>query len=465
MTAGTLPAPGSPLPQPRPGPSAPRPYHFPRFERRALANGIQLVVAPIAKLPLATVIVLADAGAVAEPATAYGVAQLTAQLLLEGTEQLDGAQLAERFEVLGASVDSYADWDAAGIRLTAMTDRLHAAFELLAQVLRAPAFRERELERLRAERLAELLQLRAEPRGLADELFSRFVYDPRSRYARPDGGDERSVTALTRDDVLAFHRERYQPGGLTIIVAGDVSAHEAESLIAATLGDWRGEAPEPSRTVDAAARATRAVHIIAKADAPQSELRIGHVGLPRRHPDYFPTVVMNAVLGGLFNSRINLNLREAHGYTYGAFSGFDWRRQAGPFVVSTAVQSEVTEASAREVLLEIERIRSEPIAPEELSLATSYLDGVFPIRYETTAAIATALTGMIVYGLPDDYFDRYREHVRSVTRDDVLRAAREHLHPESLQVVVVGDPAVVREPLESLAFGPTTVYDAAGVPV
>lgn len=455
---------GAPAPQPRPAPSTPRPYQFPRFHRRRLGNGLQLVVAPIAKLPLATVIALADAGAVAEPGGKEGVAQLTAQLLLEGTERCDGAKLTQRFELLGASADSYADWDAAGIRLTALTEHLPAAFDLLAEVLRTPAFRDREVERLKAERLAELLQLRAEPRGLADELFTRVLYDPRSRFARPDGGDEASVAALSSGDVRDFYHARYQPSSLTIVIAGDVTPEGAEELVARTLGDWRGPAPAPARTGDAPARTSRAVHLVSKADAPQSELRIGHVGLPRTHPDYFPAVVMNAVLGGLFNSRINLNLREAHGYTYGAFSSFDWRRQAGPFVVSTAVQSEVTEASAREVLVEIDRMRAEPIGVEELSLATSYLDGVFPIRYETTAAIATALTGMVVYGLPADYFDAYRDRVRAVTRDDVLRAAREHLHPDALQLLVVGDPAVVRPPLEALGFGPLTVYDASGAP-
>src|SRR5262249_7029816 len=206
----------------------------------------------------------------------------------------------------------------------------------------------------------------------------------------------------------------------------------------------------------------RAVHIVAKVDAPQSELRIGHAGIPRNHPDFFAVNVMNAVLGGLFNSRINLNLREAHGYTYGAFSVFDWRRQAGPFLVELAVKSDITDAAAREVLLEIDRIRADRVGEDELSLATSYLDGVFPIRFETTTAIAAALSVLVVHGLPEDYYDRYRERVRGVTRDQILEAARQHLHPEALQLVAVGDPTVIRQRLASLEFGPITVYDAAG---
>jgi zinc protease len=195
-----------------------------------------------------------------------------------------------------------------------------------------------------------------------------------------------------------------------------------------------------------------------KADAPQSELRIGHVGLPRAHPDYFPTLVMNSVLGGLFSSRINLNLREAHGYTYGAFSGFDWRRGAGPFVVSTAVRSDVTVAATREVVAEIDRIREAQISADELSLAVSYLDGVFPIRYETTSAIARALAALIVYELPEDYFDSYRSNIRSVSREEVLRVARAHLHPEALQILVVGDPSVVRGSLEEAGFGQLSTH-------
>jgi zinc protease len=204
------------------------------------------------------------------------------------------------------------------------------------------------------------------------------------------------------------------------------------------------------------------VHVIAKADASQSELRIGHPGVPRNTPDYFPTVVMNAVLGGLFSSRINLNLREVHGYTYGAFSAFDWRRRAGPFLVDTAVKTAVTDAAAREILNEIERMRVEEIRPEELSLATSYLDGVFPIRYETTDAIAAALANVVIYELPDDYFDRYRDRVRGVTATDVLVAARTHLHPDRMQIVAVGDPATIRAPLELLGVGPVAVYDPDG---
>ena len=206
----------------------------------------------------------------------------------------------------------------------------------------------------------------------------------------------------------------------------------------------------------------RTVHVVGKADAPQSEIRVGHVGVPRLHSDYFPIVVMNAILGGLFSSRINLNLREAHAYTYGAFSSFDWRRGAGPFAVSTAVRSDVTDAAVREIMIEIDRMRSAEVSEAELSLATSYLDGVFPIRFETTTAIANALANLVAFGLPNDYYDRYRENIRNVTGGRVLEAARTHVRPDEVQIVIVGDPSLVREPLEELGLGPVRGYDAEG---
>lgn len=445
---------------PRPAPAPPRPYHFPRFEHRTLVNGVRLIVAPVPKLPIATVLLLAEAGAVSDPAGREGLAQLTAQLLLEGSESIDGAALTEQLERLGASASASADWDIAVVRCTALVDRLPRALEILGSVLRAPAFPQREVERLEAERISDLLQLRADPGALADETFSRVLYAAGSRYAVPAGGTEKTVPGITRDDVVAFYRERYRPEAMTVVVAGAMTADEAERVVSAVFDGWRGAAPAPVAVDDSPARRERRVHLVARPDAPQSELRIGHVGVPRNHPDYFAILVLNAILGGLFSSRINLNLREQHGYTYGAHSSFDWRRHAGPFSADSAVKTDVTAAAIREVIAEIERIREAPVTPEELSLATSYLDGVFPIRYETTDAIAGAIASIVVYRLGDDWLDRYRDRVRAVTADDVQHAARSYLKPEELQVVVVGDAAAIRPSLEQLGVGDVVLLDA-----
>jgi zinc protease len=434
----------------RPAPAAPRDYHFPHFERAMLDNGMRILVAPVSKLPIVTVLAVVEAGATVEPAGKDGVAALTARLLLEGAAGMDGAALADRFERIGASVEAHADWDVAAVSLTALSAQLPEALSLVRDLLRAPAFPEREVDRLKEERLAELLQQRAEPRGLADEQFARAVYEPSARYAAPDAGDPASVRALNRADVQAFYASRFQPGGTTLIFAGDVTMAQARAMAETMFGDWRGPRPAPASAGIDAAPAGRLVRVVAKGDAPQSEVRVGHLGLPRGTADYFDVMVMNAVLGGLFSSRINLNLREAHGYTYGAFSAFEWRRATGPFVVSTAVKSDVTGAAVKEILSEIERMRSDEIGEDELTLATSYLDGVFPIRYETTAAIASALANLVIHELPDDYYDQYRGRVRGVTTAGVLRAAQKHLHPERLRVVVVGDPAVIAAPLSEV---------------
>jgi predicted Zn-dependent peptidase len=448
--------------RPTPGPT--RDYRFPAFERLTLDNGLAIVVAPVAKLPVVTVMALIDAGAAADPRGQEGVAQLTAHVLAEGTERSEGAELAERFERLGTALDTSADWDSATARVTVTPERLPEALALIAEVIRTPSFSEREVERLKQERLTELLQQQAEPRGLADDMFGRFVYSPSSRYALPDGGIESTVGALDRDAVRDFYRTRYAPTSTTLIIVGDVTRESAQAMVADAFGTWSGPIVPRAVISDAPATRTRMIHIVEKADAPQSELRVGHVGVPRLHPDFFPIVVMNAILGGLFSSRINLNLREEHAYTYGAFSSFDWRREAGPFTVATAVRSDVTDAAVREILLEIERMQATEVSDAELTLATSYLDGVFPIRFESTNAIANAIASVVSYGLPDDYFDRYRATIRAVTAGDVLRAARRYLRLAELQIVTVGDPDVVRAPLESLGVGAVQVHDAEGSP-
>jgi zinc protease len=437
---------------PRPVPGPAREYHFPRFERSSLTNKLRVIVAPIHRLPIVTVLAVVDAGALWDSKGHEGIAPLTAKLLLEGAADLDGATLTERFEELGATIEAGADWDAAVVSMTVTSRHLPKAMELFATVLRQPAFRPREVERLKAERLAEIIQLRAEPRGLADEAFEAAVYHATSRYSISLGGTEASVGEIDPKDIQEFYASRYSPATTTIIVAGDIELGKATALAEKHLGDWSGSPATTAPRADRPARDTRATHHVLRADSQQSELRIGHVGVPRKHPDYFDLVVMNAILGGLFNSRINLNLREAHAYTYGAFSAFDWRRDAGPLVVSTAVRTDVTAEAVSEIMTEIERMRREPVQDQELSLAISYLDGVFPIRYETTTAVAAALANQVIFGLPDDYFDAYRASIRKVTVESVQRAASEHLHPDRLQTVIVGDPGI-GEKLRELKLG------------
>ncbi len=444
----------------RPPSGVPGPYEFPRATRLALSSGLRVIVAPMHRLPLVTVLAVVDAGAAGDAEGREGLAMLTAAALAEGTADRDGPALADAFERLGTAINSGAGWDDATIQVTVTPARFDDAMALIAEVLQAPRFAAADVERLKAERLAELQQQQVEPRGLADERFARAVYVRGSRYARAAGGSPATVRACDAAQARDWHACRYSGTTTTLIVTGDVTPEQVQSVVEGRFASWSPPV-QPMPDVHAAARtAFRTVHVVAKLGAPQSELRVGHVGLPRGHRDYFAAVVMNAVLGGLFSSRINLNLREAHAYTYGAHSNFDWRRAAGPFAVATAVTTEVTDAAVREILLEIDRIRDTEVAADELDLATRYLTGVFPIRYETTDAVASALALATVHGLPDDYFSTYRDRIASVTRGDVLQAARAHLRPEALQILAVGDAATITTPLAALHLGTPSVTTA-----
>ncbi len=440
----------------RPLPGPPRPYSFPTFKRSTLDGGARLLVAEMAKLPIVSVTVVIAAGAESDPAGKEGLAQLTARAMVEGTSSSSALALAGRIEKLGGVIDSDAGWDSARINLTCLSKHLEESLDVLGEILTSASFPQHELDRLRDERLAEIEQIRSEPRGLAEEAFTEFVYAADARYALPPGGTRESVSVVSREDVVQLHTDLYSPGNADFVIAGDVSLADAARMIDRAMSGWTGATRKRADVSAAPAPAGPRALLVEKEGAAQSELRIGHVGIPRSHPDYFPFSIMNAALGGVFSSRINLNLREKHGYTYGAHSIIDWRKAPGPFLVSTAVQTEVTAEAARETIGELQRIREAEIAADELSLVTSYLQGVFPIRYESTAAIAGALANLVTYDLPDDYYDTYRDRVAAVTTADVLRAARDHIKPDSLRMVVVGD-ASLRESLDGIGLGPVDV--------
>lgn len=447
----------------RPTAAAVRPYQFPDVERATLANGLDVVVVPMRRLPIVTVLALVDAGASADARGQEGLAAMTARTLDEGTALLDGAALTDRFEALGTSFEASADWDSTVARVTATPRRLDEAMSLFAEVLRAPVFPEADVERKREERIDDLAQALAEPRGLADMRFTGLLYAG-ARYGRPAGGNTRSVEMLRAEQLRAFHAAHYGPRSTTLIIVGDITLDAALRLAEAKFGDWQSAATAVRAAAVDAADARRRSVIINRPDAPQTELRLGHAGVPRNHPDHLAVVVMNAMLGGLFSSRINLNLREKHAFTYGASSGYDWRRGAGPFVVSTAVKTEVTDRAVEEILREIDGMRSAPPTLEELSLATDYLAGVFPIRFESTAAVAGAVAGAVVHGLTDEWFRSYRARVQAVTREAVHRAAQEHVDPSRLMLLAVGDAAAIEAPLRALEHGPLQVLSATQDP-
>ncbi|HSJ12890.1 MAG TPA: pitrilysin family protein [Longimicrobiales bacterium] len=445
-----------------PEPGAIRGYDFPTIESRRLNNGLQTLVARHGDLPVVTVRIVVDAGAGAEVAGEQGLATLTANALEGGTSRLDGSGLAWELERLGVQLDTWVTWDALHVGCTAVRDQLPAVLALLAEVVRTPAFPAGEVERLREEQLAELLQRRVEPRALADDMAAQFIFPDSNPYARPLLGRRESVTALDPAAVARFHASHFAPRHTAVVMTGAISAEEAHRLVERSFGGWQAK-PAAGAVPAAAAPATGAViHLVDRPGAVQSELRLGHVGLARDHQDYYPVLVMNAVLGGTFTSRLNLSLRERHGFTYGVRSAFAFRRHPGPFVIQTAVGTDVTVRAAREALNEIDALLEQGPTEQEVATARRFLAGVFPLQLQTTDQLAARLAELVTYDLPADYFAHYRDRITAVTRDDVLRAARAHVRPRELAIVVVGDAASLHQELADLDLAPVERHTING---
>ena len=434
----------------RPPAGVARPYAFPRESQETLPNGLRIITITNSRLPVVTALLVTHAGAEADALQYAGLSALTASALGEGTQQLNADALAQTFEALGGELFTGGSWMQGECGITVLRERFDEAMRVLCDVIRAPRFDERSIDRLRHERLAELLQQQAEPRELADETFAQRAFEPASRYGLPLAGSARTVSAITAGMVREHYADCYGPESTLLIVVGDIAAAHVHQTASTLLSDWRGAVPTRPSVATGMRSARRGIHVVPKEGAPQTELRIGHTSLRRQHEDFYAVSIMNAILGGLFNSRINLNLRERNAFTYGASSSFDWRRDASLFEVATAVQSDVTAKAVEQVLIEIDRMRQESVADGELSLARNYITGVFPIRFESTAAIANAVATRECFELPATYYDEYRSRMLSVSSVDVRRVAEVYLVPERLQVVAVGDPQTLQTPLRSL---------------
>jgi zinc protease len=444
----------------RPTAGAPRPYRFPDFTRHRLPNGLGVWLVPLPERELVSIHLLTDAGAAAEIEPSAGIAALTAQLLVTGTRRLDAASFAETTERLGIEVGSESSWDSARAGFTALGSKLDDGLALLAEMVLTPRLDEGEFERLKAERLNDILQARADPGRLADESFLREVYGAGTPYGRLSAGTPESVSELTVGDARAFHAGRYAPNVADIVIAGAIPTDAALAAVERHFGGWSGTAPG-HRSFEPGQHGARRVVLVDRPGSVQSELRVGHVGIDRHHPRYFPAVVMAALLGGVFGSRLNRRLREELGYTYGARCSFDPRRAPGPFTANAAVQTEVTVDAIRELLGQLDGIRAAAPSDEELADVRNFLVGVFPLRFETTSGIAAALEPLAVYDLPDDYWHAYRSKLEAVTTSDVLDAARELVRPAEALILLTGDAARVRADLEAAELGPVEVIAAA----
>jgi zinc protease len=438
----------------RPGAGTPRPYEFPFVSRTRLPNGVELRIADLPGRPLVSAALLVRRGAVDEPAEYGGATILAARALTEGTERYDAIELTEAAERLGASLHAEASWDAMSAAVDVPAERLEAALELLAEVVHRPTFPAREVDRMRDERLNDLLQARADPRRRADEVFTDTIYTADTPYHRPAGGTDETVRRLTREVLEATYRAALDPARTTVIVAGEVGGIVVEGIVDRLFGSFTAASPAPERPIVArSALSGRRLRVIHRPGSVQSELRVGHPGVARRFGDYHALSVTGAILGGLFNSRLNMKLREEKGYTYGAGAGWDLRRGPGPFGARAAVNSEATVPALVDLLAELTRIREEPVTAAELAAARDYLVGVFPIRFETPSAVLGAVAGLAVHELPDDELTHYRDRIEAVTIEDVGRIARERIDLERVAIVIVGDADAMREELEAAGIG------------
>lgn len=430
----------------------------PAIERFELSNGLEVLLLEKHEVPLVQANLVVRTGSVDDPEGKTGLAAMTAAMLDEGAGDRNALEVADAIDFLGADLATSAGEHVTTLRLHTPLSKLDDALPILADVALLPAFPAEELERLRSERLTTLLQSHDEPRAIAAVAFDRTLFGAGHPYGAPSLGTEASLRSFTVADLQAFHARGFVPSRATLVVTGDVTAESVRPKLEAAFGGWTGEAPPEAGVPDAPQPSGVRVYLVDKPGAAQSEIRIGRIGPPRTTDDYYALVVMNTILGGSFTSRLNQNLREDKGYSYGAFSFFDFRPHPGPWTALAAVQTEVTDAALTEFMKEIRGIR-ERVPDEELQRARNYVALGFPENFQTVARSAGILGEIASFGLPLGYYESYVERIRAVTADDVERVAAETIDPDNLAVVVVGDLERIEAGVRALELGPVTTME------
>ena len=416
-------------------------FTFPEIRRRMLPNGIRVLTAEHREVPIVSALALVPSGASADPPERPGLAAITGDLLDDGCGDLDALALHDAVARIGGQIETEVGVDATLVGMTALERFAPRALALLADMVIRPRLELHEFTRVRDLRINRLMQLREMPPAIAERTFTRLLYGPHP-YGHQAIGSEESLKAMTVEEVRGFHVGAYQPSQVTMIAVGDASHDQLGDLVEQAFGGWNGSAraatgrdwPSPPL---AKGRRFAVVH---RAGAAQSELRIGHVSVPRSTPDYHALLVLNLILGGQFVSRINMKLREEKGYTYGARTSFELRRGPGPFLLQASVQSEPTADAVHDALHEIAAIRRDrPVTQQELELGRAGLTRGYPRNFETSDQMGRAAAQLALYELPDDYFTRFVPKVLALSADDITAAAARHLHPDRLLTVVVGD--------------------------
>ena len=435
------------------------PFQPPDLQRTRLSNGIELLIVSKPALPIVDLQLIVRGGAITEAIEQAGCASLAAEMLDEGTLQHSALEISQLVEQLGADLHTCAGWDSCVISLHGLASRFEALLDLLAELTTQPSFPEQDFRRKREERLHALMQERDEPRTVAVKALARTIFGSHHRFGRSVGGTISTIEALSVAHTRDYYLGTFRPSQMHAVVVGAVEAEPVRAAFEQRLGTLR-EPPAFALPRRGEIDASPGIHLIHKAGAAQSEVRFGHSGVPRDTPDFFPILLMNTILGGSFTSRLNMKLREEKGFTYGASTGFSFRRSGGAFSGGAAVFTDATAETIALSLAEVTRIREAGVTAEELSRARNYLSWGFMRNFETTGDIAGQLAEIALFDLPAAHWRSYAQRIAGVSADDIVRVARRYLRPDQLSFVVVGDAARVRKPLQQLAMGPVMESEA-----
>jgi zinc protease len=446
---------------PAPGPL--RPYVFPNVEQFSLANGLKVILVEKHTLPVIEGRLMIDAGALREPAVKNGLASLTGRLLSEGTADLSGAEIARQMDALGAQYSTGAGFSTSFADVVAIKNVFPQAMSLAAKTVIAPSFPATDFIRVKNQALAAYQQSHARAAGLAADAFVRAAFDSTAPFSRPAAGTLATIGALTRDDVVNWHRTMYAPSASTLLLVGDITPAEARSVAEQAFGSWTATRPAMGPVANPIRQGTGTrVILVDRPGSVQSSIAVGQAGFQATDADYIPMLGLNHVLGGAVSSRLNNNLREKHGYTYGIFSFLDLRPGAGTFQMSSEVRTNATDSALVEAIGEYRRLVTEPVPAAELQAGLNNLVSGFPNAVQSVQGLSARLQSLIIWGLPMDFYTTYRERLSAVTPADVQRVAAAKLTRNNFIVVVAGDLSKIEAPIRARNLGTVEVWDSNG---
>ncbi len=438
-------------------------FTLPTIEKTKLTNGLSVWVVKQNELPIVSMNLVLNAGATLESAEKSGVTSMTASMLNQGTKTRSAVEISNALQSIGASVNAGASWDSSTVSMQTLTKNLDSALDIFADQIVNPAFPAAEFETLRRRAIVGFLQRKSSPTQVAGVVYDKVLYGDQA-YGRQLSGDEKTVKAMSREDLVNFYNANYRPNNATLIVVGDVETAAIKAKLEKAFAGWEAGSSQLQTMPPQTMAAKPGIYLVDKPGAAQSSVSIGQVGIDRTNPDYYAVQVMNSILGGGGTARLFMNLREDKGYTYGAYSRFSYRRGAGPFSASGEIQTGSTKESVQEFMKELSGIRgSRPVTATELDVNKQSFIRRFPSGFETAGGISAQLANLVTYGLPDSYFNEYISKINAVTLDDVNRVANKYLDPSKMAIVIVGDQKVIEPGLKELGY-PIVILDADGNP-